>query len=559
MDEKELVRQKTDMVTLVGSVVSLKQAGANFKGLCPFHHEKSPSFMVNPELGIFKCFGCGEGGDCFAWMMKTEGMSFGEALRYLAKEAGVKLSGRIDDKADSLRQEVLECLAMAGRFYHYLLTKHKVGDRAKEYLLNRGVSFESMVEFGLGWAPDDWDGLQRALGSKGVRVEIMEQAGLVMRRESGGYYDRFRGRVMFELRNGRGQVVGVAGRILDPKTEAPKYINSPETSVYHKGELLYGLDLTKNEVRNSKKIIIVEGELDMISSYQSGVKNVVALKGTALTDAQVSLVKRYAEEVILALDMDFAGDKAARRGIGMAEKAGLSVKMVRLPEGKDPDDIAREDEGLWQKLVKDAIDVYEFWLDSSLERYDVSSGYGKKKIFEELIPLWREIDNEILQAHWVGELARRTGVDENLVWRQMRSVRDVMEMGNEERVENDGGELETVMVVVGWYLQNDIEELKKSEWKELIDLVWFGKMIKYLEKNKWDKDNLPAEISDNVEEAMMRADLVGLKSETAKKWRNVVFEKAINKKILKLKLSDLDDEKMARESGRLNQMKAGLR
>ncbi len=559
MDEKEIVRQKTDMVTLVGSVVSLKQAGANFKGLCPFHHEKSPSFMVNPELGIFKCFGCGEGGDCFAWMMKTEGMSFGEALRYLAKEAGVKLSGRIDDKADSLRQEVLECLAMAGKFYHYLLTKHKVGAKAKEYLQNRGVSYESMVAFGLGWAPDDWDGLQRALGAKGVKVETMEMAGLVMRRESGGYYDRFRGRVVFELRNGRGQVVGVAGRILEAKTDAPKYINSPETAVYHKGELLYGLDLTKNQVRNSKMMIIVEGELDMISSYQAGVQNVVALKGTALTDAQVSLVKRYAEEVILALDMDFAGDKAARRGMGMAEKAGLSVKMVRLPEGKDPDDIAREDSALWKRLVEEAVDVYEFWLDSSLERYDVNSGYGKKKIFEELVPLWREIDNEILQAHWVGELARRTGVDENLVWRQMRSMGSVLRPLEEEAVVGNESGNERIVAVVGWYLQNEIEDFKKPEWKELISLGWFGKMIEYLEQNEWNKDNLPAEINDNVEEAIMRADMVGLKSETARKWKNVIFGEAINKKILKLRLSNLDDEEMAKESGRLNQMKAKLK
>lgn len=554
MDEKELVKQKTDIVALVGSVVQLKQAGTNLKGLCPFHHEKSPSFMVNPEMGIFKCFGCGEAGDCFAWMMKIEGMSFPEALRELAEKAGVKLSGQFGDKTDRHKQEILEALALAGRFYEYLLMKHPVGEAAREYLNKRGVTSESIKTFGLGWAPLEWDGLQRALESKGVKLETMESAGLVVRRDRGGYYDRFRGRVMFELRNVRGQVVGLAGRILEAKADVPKYINSPETAVYHKGELLYGLDISKQQIRNAKRMIIVEGELDMISSYQVGVEEVVALKGTALTESQVNLVKRYAEVVVLALDMDFAGDKAARRSMQMLEKAGLQVKMVRLPQGSDPDDLARNDSKKWRELVEKAVDVYEFWLQSAMERYEVNSGYGKTKIFEELIPIWQEIENEILQAHWVGELARRVGVDEELVWRQIRGKRgEVVEMEkNKKNYPHD----DWLDAVVGWYLQNDIQELSNPEWQEL-NVAWLTKLIKILEQNGWKKE-LPAELEEKVAVAEMKSDLAGLNQEMVRKWKGRLLNEAIKQKIRSLKTQNLEEDILAKEAGRLAKLLAEL-
>jgi len=262
MDERELIKSKVDMVALVGETVELKKSGANWKGRCPFHSEKTPSFMVNQELGIYKCFGCGEGGDCFSWLMKIEGLSFRESIVALAEKTGVTLSNKVFDTNDQEKQEILSCLEKASSFYKYILHKQEVGAKARDYLANRGITKEAQNEFGLGYAPEDWGILMRMLGKAGFSESVMEKAGLIT--GDGRKYDRFRARVTFELRNVRGQIVGLSGRIIEKNDKAPKYINSPETLVYHKGQMVFGLDVARNAIRENGRLIIVEGELDLI-------------------------------------------------------------------------------------------------------------------------------------------------------------------------------------------------------------------------------------------------------------------------------------------------------
>lgn len=428
-DQIEEVKGKVDVVELVGEYVQLKKAGRNYKGLCPFHGEKTPSFMVNPELQIFKCFGCAEGGDVFGFVQKMEGVEFGEALRILAKRAGVTLTSYKPTQAEENREILYEINQIASEYYHYLLVKHKTGIPAKEYLEKRGISEEVMERYKLGYAPDGWEYLKQFLvGKKKFKEEDLERAGLSV---PGRRYDRFRNRVMFPLSNHRGAVVGFAGRVMPGADEKAggKYVNTPETEIYHKGDLLYGLDLNKTEIKTEGWAVVVEGEVDSIASWMGGVKNVVAIKGSALTEKQVQLMKRYADTLVLALDADLAGDAAARRGIDIAHKAGMIIKVVEgqsaeiNPKGyKDPGDWAVADPAGWKRAVEKAVPIYDFYMDSAIARYGLDP-IGKSKIGRELLPIWVKIDDAILKSHYVQRLAGKLGVSEDDIKTQMAKVR----------------------------------------------------------------------------------------------------------------------------------------
>ena len=280
MDQVEEVKSKVDMVQLVSEYIPLKKGGRNYKGLCPFHGEKTPSFMVNPELQIWKCFGCGEGGDAYTFLQRMEGMEFGEALRTLAEKVGVKLTAYRPSQTEEVKERLVRVNSLAAEFYHYLLMQHRLGESARQYLRKRGIKEEVTEKFKLGFAPEGWDFLMKYLvGKKNFEVQDLERAGLVVKGQN--FYDRFRNRVMFPLSNHRGQTVGFAGRVM-PATSAEaaasqgaKYVNTPETEIYHKGELLYGLDVNKTEIKTAGWAVVVEGELDLLASYLAGVKNAV--------------------------------------------------------------------------------------------------------------------------------------------------------------------------------------------------------------------------------------------------------------------------------------------
>jgi len=421
MDQLEEIKRKVDIVELINSYIPLKKSGRNFKALCPFHSEKTPSFMVSPERQIWHCFGgCGEGGDIFKFLMKIENLDFGEAVRQLAQKAGVKLTQYQPSEGEKNKQLLYEINHLAAEFYHFLLTEHILGKRALDYVLGRGIKKESLKLFKIGFAPDSWRSLQAFLvRKKGYKVEDLERVGLVIKTQRGDFYDRFRQRLMFPLKDHHGNIRGFAGRLLDSQAKEAKYINTPETLIYHKSDLLYGLLEAKDEIKKQDQVVLVEGELDMISSFQAGVKNVLAIKGTALTEAQVKLISRFTQKIILALDQDLAGDQAARRGIEMAENQGMMIRVVETKQGKDPDEIAQKNPKLWQELVKKAAPVYDYLMDSAFARFDGQTIEGKRKISEELIPILAKITNEIVCDHYVRQLSQRLKIGEEAIFKEI--------------------------------------------------------------------------------------------------------------------------------------------
>ncbi len=343
-DEKiEEIRAATDIVEVVGDYVRLKKRGAKFWGLCPFHSEKSPSFSVDPEHNLFYCFGCRKGGDVYTFVREIEGVGFFEAAKALAERAGVPLP---EDAAQKERanevESIYNALLFAARFFYIQLTQTEAGKPALEYLRGRGFTKETVKKFRLGYAPDAWDRLLHAAEAEHIKVETLEKAGLVIpRREADGYYDRYRGRVIFPILSHVGKVLGFGGRILSADKDQPKYINSPETTVYNKSRVLYGLYHGKQAIRRREEVMLVEGYTDVISLHQAGVENVVAAGGTALTAEQVKALHRYCQRILLLYDADAAGASATLRGIELGLEQGMSVYAVALPGGEDPDSFVR--------------------------------------------------------------------------------------------------------------------------------------------------------------------------------------------------------------------------
>lgn len=419
------VKGRTDIVAIIGERIELKKAGRNFKATCPFHGEKTPSFMVSPELQIFKCFGCGEAGDVFAFLEKYEGMEFGEALKYLADRAGIKLK-RTEFGASSEKEKLIEINTQVVRFYNYLLLKHPVGAKALEYLIKqRGLKKETIEEFKLGFSPESSYALKKFLvDKKKFLPSDIEKAGIGIPRGQ-NLYDRFNGRVIFPLFDHRGNPIGFAGRVLPwDKRETGKYINSPETPLYHKSNVLFGLNLTRSFIKKKKIAIVVEGELDLISSWQAGIKNIVAIKGSALTDEQVKLLSRFAQKFILALDSDMAGDAAARRGIKVASDIGVEVKVAKITGFKDPDEAARGNIESYKKDLIGAEGVWDYLIDSVFARINSESGAGKSKISKEIIPILAEIGDKIVQAHYANIIARKLGVPLEAVTEELTRISD---------------------------------------------------------------------------------------------------------------------------------------
>jgi len=432
-DQIEEVKGKTDIVSLIGEYIEVKKAGRNYKAVCPFHSEKTPSFMISPELQIYKCFGCQAKGDAFGFLEEYEGMEFGEALKFLADRAGVKLE-RISRTDTSEKEKIIEINNLTSRFYEYLLFNSSFGKTALEYLLKeRGLKLATIKEFGLGFSPDSPLGLKKFLiDKKKFDPRDIERAGIGY--PKGGYFiDRLRGRVIFPLLDHRGNTVGFAGRVLPGpnEKETAKYINTPETPVYHKGSLLYALNLTRGNIKKKNVAIVVEGELDAISSWQVGIKNVVAIKGSALTEDQVRLLSRFCKKAILCLDSDIAGDAAARRGVITAQEQGLDVKVARLKDFKDPDDAARKNPEGYKKSLIDAVGIWDFLIDSIFERFDAKTGDGKAKISREVVPVLSLISDKIVQDHYINLVSKRLEVSSEAVMEQLSKQSKKEEGGKE--------------------------------------------------------------------------------------------------------------------------------
>lgn len=432
MDPIEEIKSKVDIVSFVSEYLQLTRAGRNFKANCPFHSEKTPSFVVSPELGIWRCFGaCGEGGDIFKFLMKMETMEFPEAIRFLAQKAGVKIQRDKFYKSDE-REKIYEINNAASQFYHYLLTSHPIGSAALSFLKNqRGMASETINRFGLGFAPSSSGSLVKFLvEKKGYKKEDLVKAGLVIESRERGkidFVERFRERVIFPLRDLRGNVLGFSGRVL-PRGERggiSKYVNTPETLVYHKRSHLFGLDVTRDEIKKAGRAIVVEGEFDLLTPWQAGIRNIVAIKGSSVTEEQAKLLSRFINEIVLVLDSDLAGQHATKMGVGVCEKEGLQVLVSDLGGFKDPDEAVRTNKEKFVKSINQAPSAYDYFLEHAFSIFDARTSDGVRAISRELVPILSRIPDEILRAYYTKVLAQKLGIAQEAVERQIGTPRDL--------------------------------------------------------------------------------------------------------------------------------------
>jgi DNA primase len=408
------IRDRTDVLALIGKYVSLKKAGRNFVGLCPFHAEKTPSFSVNPEKGIYKCFGCGKGGNAITFLMEVEGMSFTDAVRDLGNRCGVRIPAgsetrqRADDKT-----AVLFTVNEEARSYFAENLKSPSAAKAVEYLKKRGLDGQTARLFQIGYAPVGWDGLISHFRRMGRSERLLVSAGLAVEGDRGAY-DRFRGRIIFPIRDHRERCVGFGGRVLGP--EEPKYLNSPETPVYHKGEILYGLDITREEIRKAGYAVVVEGYLDLIALFQAGVRNVVATLGTALTKEHLERLKKYTREAVLIFDPDEAGMKAAERTLPLFGEGTLYAKAALLPSGLDPDDFVRKNGAdAFREIVTGARDLFDFSIERVFTRHDLTTARGVSVALEESAYIVGLIRKKADQDICIGKVTERLRIREESV------------------------------------------------------------------------------------------------------------------------------------------------
>ena len=422
----EDILDRIDLVELISGYLTLKKAGANFKANCPFHQEKSASFMVSPERQIYHCFGCGESGNAFKFLMRHERMEFPEAVQSLAKKSGVILPEQDNPelaRQASLSSQLYKVNELAINFYENNL--HAPGSaEALNYLLGRGIKPETIKEFHLGLATSAWDGLINFLRGKNISLALMEQAGLVLPKDAGGYYDRFRQRIIFPIFDLRSRQLGFGARVLDKSL--PKYINSPETAIYTKGKNLFGFNLSKDHIRDADCAVVVEGYLDFLIPYQEGVKNLVASQGTALTTEQIKLLKRYTLNVVMLYDGDTAGEIATLRSLDLLIDEGVNVKVAPLPKGLDPDGLVRQSgiESLKEK-IKNAPSFFDYKLEVLKGRYNLLEAPGKAKIAGEMLLTINKFDNAILKGEYTKKLSEQLKVPEQNILLELGKLKPV--------------------------------------------------------------------------------------------------------------------------------------
>jgi DNA primase len=450
MNEIDEIKARLDIVDVVGQYVQLQRSGRSFKALCPFHTEKTPSFIVSPERQSWHCFGaCGTGGDVFSFVMRREGIEFGEALRMLAARAGVTLTERRRPEEERQRQRIHAASEAAARWYHELLVESEAGRQAWEYVQGRGIDRPTAEAFLLGYSEASWEATGEHLRQRGYADAELLAAGLLVEGER-GLYDRFRGRLMFPIRDGGGRFVGFGARALDDST--PKYLNTAQTAVFDKGGMLYALDRAHEGIRREGCAVIVEGYMDVIAAHQRGFDNVVATMGTSLTERQVRLLKRQARDIVLALDADAAGSEAALRGHEVVEEAlrqgedrqtmpvvtwrglvsyqdaaAVDLRVAILPAGRDPDDVIRADAETWRQLIASARPVLDYRFEAAASRHDLSAPRGRSEAVQELLPLLEPLTDPVVRAHYLQRLSRLSLVKEEelsgMVSRRRRSGR----------------------------------------------------------------------------------------------------------------------------------------
>lgn len=425
MNDLEEIKNRLDIVDVISGYIKLEKAGANYKANCPFHDEKTPSFMVSPSKQIWHCFGCAQGGDIFEFVKRIEGVEFYDALKILAEKAGVKLKSynksNLKDRTE--RQKIAEVLEQALKFFEYYIHNSKKGTQTKEYLAKRGFSEELIKEWRIGYAPDSFDKLSKFLESRGYNKMIIEKAGLSFLKANQELCDRFRSRIIFPFFGINSELIGFTGRIFE-KDDFAKYLNTPSTILYDKSRALFGIDKAKVEIRKKDQCILVEGNVDCILAHSAGTKNVIAVSGTALTDMHLRIIKRYTLNLVFAFDMDSAGAKATERAIDLARSMEFNVSVLDLGKEKDPADvILKQGKDSWIKIVDKAEDIMDFYFRKAFLGKDINNVFDKKKIAEELLPQIKKLNNSIEQAHFIQKLARKLMVREEDLRKEFSKVR----------------------------------------------------------------------------------------------------------------------------------------
>ena len=436
--ENELIEQikdANDIVSVVSEHVTLKKKGKNYWGCCPFHNEKTPSFSVAPDKGFYYCFGCHASGNAIKFLMELEGITFVEALERLANRANIplpeaKLSPQVRAREER-RKKLYEACDLAANFFHNCLLKTSYGKAGLEYLKKRGLTDETIEKFRLGFAPDGWDRLYKAFRERGIEESILLELNLIRKNDKGQAYDFFRNRVMFPIMDGKGRVVGFGGRVMDDST--PKYLNSPECQIFEKGKNLFAFDKAYKSIREEKQAILVEGYMDVISAHNKGVTNVVASLGTAYTKDHGHILMRQADEIILAYDMDGAGRQAAARAIELLQNTDFKVRVLAMPDGKDPDDYVRNHGGkAFKELVEKAVKPLDYLLSESLIKHDTNDAEGKQAVMQDIFPFIANIHSQTVRDDALKALALPLWLDNSTIFRYFRNY---TQKGNIELVD----------------------------------------------------------------------------------------------------------------------------
>ncbi|MCF7820460.1 MAG: DNA primase [Candidatus Pacebacteria bacterium] len=502
MNQAEEIKNRLDIVDVIRDYIPLKAAGANFKANCPFHREKSPSFMVSPEKQIYHCFGCGKGGDVLQFVMEMENLEFVDTLRFLAPKAGVVLKD-LKGKNTSKKSRLLDLMDLASRYYFKSLTETESGKKMLQYLKDRGISQASIEYWRLGYSQNSWDDLLLFLLKKGYSEKEILQVGLITKKQSGrGYYNRFRDRIMFPISDINGNIIAFTGRVNPFDREASerggKYINSPETELFNKSKVLYGLDKARSEIKKEDLAIVVEGQTDVILASQAGFKSVVASSGTALTKDQLLILKRYSENLALSFDMDSAGQMAADRGIVEALGLEMNIRVIVLPEGKDPAELILSKKELFSQAVKTAKPMMEYYLDKVLKEYDLSKIEDKRKATAKVMNMISKIANNVEKDHWLrqvagsldvsesvlremtGKQARQSGATDKSVSDKVKNFTRTKELSRQEKLSNLLLALVLKFTDIFSYVSS---ELEGSELEDSLTKEFYNQLIIYYNKN----------------------------------------------------------------------------
>lgn len=477
----EEIKNRLNIVDVIGEYLRLEKAGGNWRGLCPFHNEKSPSFMVSEEKQIWHCFGCQKGGDAFSFIMEIEGLEFREALKILAEKAGVELKN-VNPKAAEKKNRTFEILELATKFFEFQLWEGPGKTKILNYLHDRGLKDETIKEFRLGYAPRGWRNMLEFLTKRGYAAEEIFEAGLAIRKDgvqgvnskmqSANCYDRFRARIMFPIADYSGKVVGYSARVAPGEDESQaKYINTPETGVYHKSRILYGIDKAKGEIKRQDYVLMVEGNMDVIAASQAGIRNVVAVSGTALTPEQVDILKRYTKNFKMFFDMDSAGENATKKSLKLCFGKDVMVKVVEIPAGKDAADLAKDDSDALRRAVSGAKDAMEYVFEKTFGKFDKNTASGKKQIAESILEMIGGFESEIEKSHWIKKLGRELDVSEAALTEMLKKANlkgRMRENGGAPQEEKIGAEPREKMEIL-------LEELvglmlvSKEAWEKFLE------------------------------------------------------------------------------------------